>query len=140
MVRPAIVALFLVFLVGCSDPAGSRLSPGAEVMIREPAPDPKRPVSPKVKIGDTEIDEYPVLSPGRVHTKQVGTLTHYAVAGTKARVISDDAPSEIKAAEPGYDDLDGVVDRRWVKVLFLEGSLESKLFEVRRNMLRPLGK
>ena len=134
------LSLVMLSASGCSgDPASSRLKLGDEAIVRVPEADPKRPPVPKVKMSDgTEVDEYPTHD-GSVEMREKEKPTHYIHAASKVRVISDDQPADIcEMQPPSLADLDGKVDRRWVKVRVLDGLNANDEGELPRNTLRPL--
>ena len=133
-------SLLMSLFAGCSgDPASSRLKLGDEMIVRVPELDPKRPPVPKVKLIDgTEVDKYPTHV-DEVTMKPVGKYSINVRGASKVRIISDDQPADIREAEKApLADLDGKVDRRWVKVRVLDGLNANDEGELPRNTLRPL--
>ena len=136
-----LIALALLLLTpGCSgDPATSRLSEGSEAMVRVPELDPKRPSVPGYTAPGGTFMPDDIVDPKVVDTRMVDGSGYIANAGTRVRVIEDKQEPAIRGADKPYRaDLDGEVDRRWVKVRFLDGQNADNVGELPRNTLRPI--
>lgn len=141
--RRLLLPLALAFLPGCSgDPASSRLKIGDEAIVRVPDSDPKRPPIPTYNFGDgpKPVD---FIEPDTISTRPNHDGSSYRIqSGTKVRIIADDGPAEIAASrdpeKPYLNDLDGMVDRRWVKAKVIDGRSKDVVAELPRNTLRPV--
>ncbi len=131
--RRYVILAGLLAIAGCSDPATSRLGAGSEMVVRSP----DRPPSPTRPLGEGEFDGN-VLASKAVWMK-IGDLPGAGVveAGTRVRILSDDQVSDIRQAEQDFPDVDGPVDRRWVKVKILGGLSAGIVGELPRNTRRP---
>lgn len=134
----ALIAMPLM-MAGCgSDPASSRLEIGREVIVEVPNPDPDRPTAPMIQSGCivTPMGTHP----GMAMMWTAGGSEVEVRAGSRAVVLADDLPADVREATLDYlADLDGKVDRRSVKVRIVGGNAAGMVGELPRNTLRPPG-
>ena len=147
MLRAIAASVAALLLAGCSDgdPATSRLSAGQEVLARRPdlvedSKPARRPPPSEPGITPAFVPEFRTPKDW-VAMKPEGDSTPHATVGSKVRVLSDDLIADVRdGSQLPHPDLDGVVDRRWVKVRVLEGLMKDHVGEMARNTLRPIGK